>query len=225
MLIPCIELMGGHIVQLMHGEKKSLEIDDFEPWIKKFERFPVVHVVDLDAAMRTGRNNHDLVEALSKRLRCQVGGGITSGAQANAALAAGAKRVVVGSALVKNDKIDTDFAAGISKEVGRDKLVFAVDTKHGLLAYEGWRKTAPISVEDAIPQLNDYCGAFLHSHVETEGGMGGFPASVVRELVKLTHNQLIVGGGVKSMEEVQELDALGADAIVGMAVYKGVIPV
>jgi phosphoribosylformimino-5-aminoimidazole carboxamide ribotide isomerase len=80
-------------------------------------------------------------------------------------------------------------------------------------------------VEDAIPQLNDYCGAFLHSHVETEGGMGGFPANVVRELVKLTHNQLIVGGGVKSMEEVQELDALGADAIVGMAVYKGVIPV
>jgi phosphoribosylformimino-5-aminoimidazole carboxamide ribotide isomerase len=133
--------------------------------------------------------------------------------------------VVVGSALVKNDKIDTDFAAGISKEVGRDKLVFAVDTKHGLLAYEGWRKTAPISVEDAIPQLNDFCGAFLHSHVETEGGMGGFPANVVRELVKLTHNQLIVGGGVKSLEEVQELDALGADAIVGMAVYKGVIPV
>ena len=225
MLIPCIELMGGKIVQLMHGEQKSLEFDDFEPWIKKFEKYPVVHIVDLDAAMRTGKENHALVEQLSQRLRCQVGGGIGSAAQAQAALKAGAKRVVVGSALVKDDKINTSFAASMAKDVGREKLVFAVDTKHGLLAYEGWRKTAPISVEDAIPQLNDYCGAFLHSHVETEGSMGGFPASAVRDLVKLTKNQLIVGGGIASMEQVQELDALGVDAIVGMAVYRGVIPV
>src|SRR3954467_15265197 len=104
MLIPSIDLLGGKIVQLAHGEKLELEISDFEPWIKKFEKYKLVHVVDLDAARRQG-SNRELVEQISRRLPCQVGGGISSAEIAKVALAAGAKRVVVGSGVVKDDRI------------------------------------------------------------------------------------------------------------------------
>lgn len=224
MLIPAIDVMGGHIVQLLGSEKKVYELAAFGPWIEKFSRYPLVHVVDLDAAMRSGSNRH-IVEALGKQLPCQVGGGIASPESAQAALAAGARRVVVGSALVKDGQIDTAFAKRICDVVPKQSLVFSVDTKQGLLAYDGWRKTAQITAQEAIRELEPFCGAFLHTHVDTGHGMGGFPMQEARDLVRETKHHLMVGGGIRSMEEVQELDVLGVDAIVGMAIYSGVLAV
>src|SRR5436190_2128420 len=114
MLIPSIDLMGGKVVQLSHGQSHALELTEFEPWIKKFEKYPLVHITDVDGAMRQG-SNAALVAKLAARLTCQVGGGIISVDTARAALAAGAKRVVVGSALIKDDKVDVDFAKKISE--------------------------------------------------------------------------------------------------------------
>jgi phosphoribosylformimino-5-aminoimidazole carboxamide ribotide isomerase len=75
MLIPSIDLLGGRIVQLVRGEKLKLAFDDFEFWIEKFSKFPLVQLIDLDAAMRQG-DNSALVEKIAKRLPVQVGGGI-----------------------------------------------------------------------------------------------------------------------------------------------------
>ena len=224
MLIPSIDLVGGKIGQLGASEKSTFDFPEFEPWLVKFDRYPLVHVVDLDAAMRTG-SNRSLVEQICRRLTCEVGGGIASPESAKEVLALGAKRVVVGSALVKENAIDTSFAEKMCGEVGRERLVFSVDTKQGLLALSGWRRTVNISAEDAIRQLEAFCGAFLHTHVETEGGMGGFPIQEARDLVRVTRNHLMVGGGIRSMEEVQELDTFGVDSIVGMAIYSGVMAV
>ena len=224
MLIPAIDVMGGHIVQLVSGEKKAYDVADFQPWIEKFQRYPLVHVVDLDAAMRAGSNRR-IVEELCKKMPCQVGGGIGSADEANAVLGAGAKRVVIGSALVKDEKIDTDFATKLSTAVNRKSLVFSVDTKQGLLALSGWRKTVHITAEEAIRALEPYCGAFLHTHIDTGAGMGGFPMQEARDLVAVTKRHLMMGGGIRSLEEVQELDVLGVDAIVGMAIYSGVLAV
>lgn len=220
MLIPSIDLMGGKIVQLAHGESKSLEFADFEPWIKKFERYPLVHVVDLDAARREG-SNRALVEKLSKRLHCQVGGGVATAEIAKQFLEAGAKRVVIGSGVIKDEKIDHEFASGMAAKVGADKVVYAVDTRHGLITVSGWRKTVQITLEEAIQQLEPYCTAFMHTHVDTDAGMSGLPINVARDLVKLTKKHLIVGGGIRTVDEVAELDALGVDAVVGMAIYSG----
>lgn len=228
MLIPSIDLMGGKIVQLghgihAHGQAKDVELAEFEPWLKKFEKFPLVHVVDLDAAMRQG-SNKELLAKLTKRLPCQVGGGASSVQIAKDMLAAGAKRVVVGSALVSNEKIDTEFAKRLSGDIGPEKLVFSVDTRQGLLTVGGWKKTVPITAEDAIRALEPYCKAFMHTHVEDSamGSMGGgFPMPEARELCKVTKRHLMVAGGIRSMDEVAELDAMGVDAIVGMAIYSG----
>ena len=232
MLIPSIDLMGGKIVQLghgihAHGQAKDVDIAEFEPWIKKFEKFPLVHAVDLDAAMRQG-SNKQLLAKLTARLPCQVGGGASSVQIAKEMLAAGAKRVVVGSALVSNERIDTEFAKKLSGEIGADKLVFSVDTKQGLLVVGGWKKTVPITAEDAIRALEPYCKAFMHTHVDdaATGSMGGgFPMSEARDLCKVTKRHLMVAGGIRSMDEVAELDAMGVDAIVGMAIYSGALAV
>jgi phosphoribosylformimino-5-aminoimidazole carboxamide ribotide isomerase len=228
MLIPSIDLMGGKIVQMGHGmhlhggAAKDVDIAEFEPWIKKFEKFPLVHVVDLDAAMRQG-SNRKLVSQLTARLTCQVGGGASSVDIAKEMLSAGAKRVVVGSALVQNERIDTEFAKRLADQVGSDKLVFSVDTRQGLLTVGGWKKTVSITADDAIRALEPYCKAFMHTHVDESptGSMSGFPMSEARELCKVTKRHLMVAGGIRSMDEVAELDVLGVDAIVGMAIYSG----
>jgi len=110
-LIPSIDLMGGKIVQLVQGDKKALEFDNFEDWITRFLSFSVVQLIDLDAAM--GRQaNASLIEFFVKRLPCQVGGGIRSIESARKMLNAGARRVIFGSSLIQNGSVNVGFANG-----------------------------------------------------------------------------------------------------------------
>ena len=220
MLIPSIDLLNGQIVQLVQGETLKLAFDDFEPWITRFSKYPLVQLIDLDAAKRQG-SNRDLIRMFCSRLPCQVGGGIRSADDARALLDAGAKRVIFGSSLFSANGINKTFAADLNKQLGEDALVFSVDTKDGRVAVRGWKDTVPLTPEVAITSLEDLCGAFLYTHVDTEGTMSGFPADVAAILRSTTARQLIVAGGIRSQAEVDALDAMGVDAVAGMAVYTG----
>ncbi|HVN93584.1 MAG TPA: HisA/HisF-related TIM barrel protein [Terracidiphilus sp.] len=225
MLIPSIDLMGGRIVQLVQGEKLRLAFDDFEYWIEKFSRFPLVQLIDLDAAMRQG-DNSALVEQIAKRLPVQAGGGIHSIERARQVLAAGAKRVIIGSALFSADgAVNTRFAAELASAIGAERIVAGIDTKNGRIAVKGWKAEVALTPDDAIPQLEPHAAAFLYTHVDTEGTMQGFPIETAARLRKLTARQLIVAGGIRNQKEVDALDVLGADAVVGMAVYTDAIAV
>jgi len=220
MLIPSIDLMGGRIVQLVQGETLKLAFDDFEYWIDRFSKYPVVQLIDLDAAMRQG-DNRTLIEMIAKRLPCQVGGGLKTAEDGQALLDAGAKRVIYGSSLFGADGVNKAFAAGLKKALGEDALVFSVDTKGGRVAVKGWKDTVALTPEEAVTWLEDYCSAFLYTHVDTEGTMAGFPIDVAAILRATTARQLIVAGGIKELAEVDALDAMGVDAVAGMAVYSG----
>ncbi len=222
MLIPCIDVMGGKVVQLVQGDKKVLELYDPEPWLRRFEKYPLVHVVDLDAAMDRG-SNRAFISRLVDRLPCQVGGGVRNPEDAKELLAIGAKRVVVGSALVANGNIDAAFAQSLAQMFGSEHLVFAVDSKDGRLAIRGWKETVSITAGEAINNLDDYCSAFLYTNVDREGLLGGFPIKEARELRAATNKQLIVGGGINSLEQIAELGSIGVDAIAGMAIYTNAI--
>jgi phosphoribosylformimino-5-aminoimidazole carboxamide ribotide isomerase len=225
MLIPSIDLLGGRIVQLVQGEKLRLAFDDFEYWIEKFSRFPLVQLIDLDAAMRQG-DNSALVEQLARRLPCQAGGGIHSIERARQVLDAGAQRVIVGSALFSADgAVNTKFAEELASAVGAERVVAGIDTKNGHIAVKGWKAQVELTPDQAIPQLEAHAAAFLYTHVDGEGLMKGFPFETAARLRKLTERQLIVAGGIRSQGEVDALDALGADAVVGMAVYTELLPV
>ena len=219
MLIPSIDLLGGRIVQLVQGEKLRLAFDDFEYWIEKFAKYPLVQLIDLDAAMRQGHNSA-LVAQIAKRLPVQVGGGIHSIERAQQLLNAGAKRVIIGSALFSaQGRVNAEFAAGLAASIGAGHIVAGIDTKNGRIAVKGWKAQVALTPDDAIPQLEPFVAAFLYTHVDTEGTMQGFPIPTAARLRKLTQKQLIVAGGIRSREEIDALDALGADAVVGMAVY------
>jgi phosphoribosylformimino-5-aminoimidazole carboxamide ribotide isomerase len=219
MLIPSIDLLGGRIVQLVQGEKLRLAFDDFEYWIERFAKYPLVQLIDLDAAMRQG-DNSALVEQIAKRLPVQAGGGIHTIERARQVLEAGAKRVIIGSALFSAEgKVNTEFAAKLAANVGAERVVAGIDTKSGRIAVKGWKAQVELTPDEAIPQLEPHVAAFLYTHVDAEGTMQGFPIDVAARLRKLTKKQLIVAGGIRSQQEVDALDALGADAVVGMAVY------
>jgi phosphoribosylformimino-5-aminoimidazole carboxamide ribotide isomerase len=225
MLIPSIDLLGGRIVQLVQGEKLRLAFDDFEYWIEKFSKFSLVQLIDLDAAMRQG-DNSELVARIAKRLPCQAGGGIHSIERAQQVLNAGAKRVIIGSALFsETGAVNTEFVAALSTAVGADRVVAGIDTKNGRIAVKGWKAQVALTPDEAIPQLESHVAAFLYTHVDGEGMMQGFPIATAARLRKLTQRQLIVAGGIRSQQEVDALDALGADAVVGMAVYTNLLTV
>ncbi len=233
MLIPSIDLMGGRIVQLVHGERLKLAFDDFEYWIQRFSKYPMVQLIDLDAAMRQGENRV-LIQKLAKRLPCQVGGGIHSIVAAKEMLESGAQRVILGSALFgagdteaageapgEVQLVRTSFARAMAETLGSERLVFSVDTKNGKVAVKGWKEHAELTPEVAMRALEPYCSAFLYTHVDKEGTMQGFPLAIAQQLREVTTRQLIVAGGIREQAEIDTLQAMGVDAVAGMAVYLG----
>jgi phosphoribosylformimino-5-aminoimidazole carboxamide ribotide isomerase len=228
MLIPSIDLLGGRIVQLVQGEKLRLAFDDFEYWIDKFARYPLVQLIDLDAAMRQG-DNSALVEKIAMRLPCQAGGGIHSIERARRVLDAGARRVIISSALFSEQDgratVNTGFADELADAVGRDHVVAGIDTKNGTIAIKGWKAQVALTPDEAIPQLEPQVAAFLYTHVDGEGLMQGFPIEIAARLRKLTQRQLIVAGGIRNQQEIEALQAIAVDAVVGMAVYTNMLAV
>ena len=218
MLIPSIDIMDEKIVQLVQGKKKALEFANFEPWIQRFSGYPLVQVIDLDAAMQKGHNLH-LIEQLSKRLPCQVGGGIRSLAAAHAVIEAGARSVILGSALVRDNQPNTEFAESLFSILGGGRVVFAIDSRAGRVAVHGWQDRTELTPFHMIQILEPWCGAFLYTHIDTEGMMQGIPLEVVRQLRSATNQRLFVAGGISSQREIEELARLDVDAVVGMAIY------
>src|ERR1700685_3624776 len=162
MLIPSIDLMGGKIVQLVQGDKKLLEFDNFDYWIERFSRYQMVQVIDLDAARGAG-NNRALVNQIVRRLPCQVGGGIRSHETAREVLESGARRVILGSSLLEEGKINIRFAATLAGALGTAALVFALDSRAGRVAIDGWRTRTAVSAFDMIRALEPFCDSFLYT--------------------------------------------------------------
>jgi len=224
MLIPSIDLQSGAVVQLVQGERLAIKDDDVFAWVRRFARFPKVQVIDLDAAMGAG-DNLALVKRIAGSLTCRVGGGIRSAARAAEVLAAGARQVIVGSALFKDGRPDVTFAASMAEAAGRERLIAAVDSRNGRVVIHGWKTTLDITAVDAVRALEPYCDEFLYTHVDTEGLMGGTNLDAIRAVRDATSRRVTAAGGITTREEIDQLHALGIDAVVGMAIYTGTLDI
>lgn len=224
MLIPSIDLMGGQVVQLQQGERLAIASTDLDGWIARFSGFPLVQLIDLDAAMRQG-DNRALIERVCRALPCQVGGGIRTADRARDLLAIGAHRVIVGSSLFEGGRVNVEGASALAAAVGIDKIVAAVDSRGGRVVIHGWKTPLDITPIDAMRALEPYCAAFLYTHVDTEGMLTGINLDLFTSIAAASKRRLIAAGGIRSMDEVNALDAAGIDAVVGMAIYKGLIQV
>ena len=223
MLIPSIDLQRGRIVQLVQGETLAIETEAIEEWIKRCAGWPKVQLIDLDAAKGQG-DNERLVAEICGRLPCRVGGGIRSAERARHILRLGATHVILGSALFKDGAVDAVFARQLAEEIGAPRLIAAVDSKGGNVVIQGWRTSLPLSAIDAIRALEPFVGAFLYTHVDREGLLQGTDLDAIARVRAATSREVIAAGGITTMEEIEHLDRMGVDAVVGMALYTGRLP-
>jgi phosphoribosylformimino-5-aminoimidazole carboxamide ribotide isomerase len=223
MLIPSIDLQNGHVVQLVQGERLAIEVPDPEPWIVRFSRFPKIQLIDLDAAR--GRGDHSrLVADICARLPCRVGGGIRSVARAQQVLEAGAQAVIVSSSLFRDGAVDAGFAQSLAEAIGSNRVIAAVDSRGGRVAIHGWKTVLPITAVEAVQALEPYCSEFLYTHVDKEGLMQGTDMAAILAVRRATTRRLTAAGGITTHDEIDSLDAHGIDAVVGMAIYTGQLP-
>ena len=223
MLIPSIDLQDGHVVQLVQGERLAIEVPDPEPWIARFSRFPRVQLIDLDAAR--GRGDHfALMASICARLPCRVGGGIRTVERAQRVLDAGARAVILGSSLFRDGAVDVGFARLLADTIGPDQVIAAVDSRGGRVVVHGWKTMLPITAVDAVRALEPYCSEFLYTHVDNEGLMQGTDMTAILAVRDATSLRVTAAGGITTWAEIDALDAHGIDAVVGMAIYTGRLP-
>jgi len=223
MLIPSIDLQNGSVVQLVQGEKLAIQAADAEPWIQKFSRFPRVQLIDLDAAMSKG-DNSTIVASICRRLPCRVGGGIRSVERARAVLDGGAHAVIASSALFRDGNVDLAFARSLAEAVGADRVIAAVDSRGGQVVIHGWKTALPITAVAAVTALEPYCAEFLYTHVDLEGLMQGTSMPAIMAVREATSRRVTAAGGITTWAEIDALDAANVDAVVGMAIYTGQLP-
>ena len=216
--------MGGRVVQLQQGERLAIESDDIDGWIEKFSAFQIVQLIDLDAAMGRPAND-ELVRKVATALPCQIGGGVRSIERAQELLAAGARRVILGSSLFNERGVNRGRAEAFAEVLDPDLLVGAIDSRGGKVVIHGWKTPIPITPEEAARALEPFVGAFLYTHVDTEGMMTGLNLGAVKSVQAATKRRLIAAGGIRNREEVDTLDKLGIDAVVGMAIYTGAMAI
>lgn len=214
MIVPSIDLMKGHAVQLVGG--KEMAIDAGEP-MAVAERFSVageLAVIDLDAALGRG-SNRELIQRLVRRFRCRVGGGIRTVDAALDWLDAGAEQVILGTAATPE----------LLRQLPRERVIAAVDSVDSRVVVEGWQVETKRRLPDRVAELQDLVGGFLVTFVEREGRLEGTDLERARAVVQgAGRARVTVAGGVSTVDEIAEIDAIGADAQVGMALYNGQLP-
>lgn len=222
MIIPCIDLQRGKAVQLIRGRTRALAMDDVLGLLERFRGYPVLHVIDLDAAIGTGSNSR-WVKILSSRakMKIRVGGGVRTVARAEKLLSWGAEKIIVGSAAFRDGKVAHDFLRQLRARAGRKKVILAIDTEGGHIVVRGWRQRLALRPEDVIAALEPYCCEFLSTYVDREGTMQGTNLAWFRKLRRLTKLPITAAGGIHSHKEVRALEKLGMHAAVGMALYLG----
>jgi phosphoribosyl-ATP pyrophosphohydrolase len=210
-IIPSIDISGGRTVQLVEGETPALEAGDPVPILERFSLAGEVAVIDIDAARGEG-SNEQVIADLCSRGEIRVGGGIRDVDAAIGWLDRGAARVIVGTAATPE----------LLAQLPRDRVIVALDAREGTVLSHGWRRSTGRPLLERIEELRGWCGGFLVTFVEREGHLGGTDLELANQVIAAAGPvRVTVAGGVSTAEEVAELDRLGADAQVGMALYTG----
>ncbi len=211
MIVPSIDVINGRAVQLRRGREFVLDGGDPLARLEEFAVAGEVAVVDLDAALGRG-SNAELIREMVRRAPCRVGGGIRDRDAARAWLDAGAAKIVIGTAA----------SPELCGTLPRERVIAAVDAERGQVVVDGWRRETGVPVLERIRALAPSVGGFLFTQVEREGAMDGFDFQAVVAAVHAAGDaRVTAAGGITTTIEIAELDRIGADAQVGMALYTG----
>jgi len=227
-LLPAIDLQGGRVVRLLRGDFGAVTTyaEDgpavADAFVGRGARW--LHVVDLDGARDPRARQIDVVAAIvarvGERARVEVAGGLRDEHAVDACLRAGAARVVVGTAALR----DPAFAGRLVEQFGAGRIAVALDVREGLAVGQGWVPGAEgVAVADALERLADEgVRIFEVTAIDRDGTLDGPDLAMLRGLVRRARGELIASAGVASAADITAVRALGcAGAIVGRALYEG----
>ncbi len=234
MVIASIDMKDGHVVQLKNGKDLVLQRDDADSLISEFNKYGEVAVIDLDQALRNtdekgNTKNTELLKHLLRRGNVRVGGGIRDVKKARELISLGAEKVIIGSAAWNaNPKpgesiLNVEFLEELNKTIGKQRVIISVDAIGGKIAVKGWTETVDISLIEGAKEAEKYCSELLFTCVEKEGCMQGTDMDSVRALRQAVKCRVVAAGGVNSLEQIVELEKMGCDVQLGMALYTGVV--
>jgi len=234
MVISSIDIQNGKVVQLKQGEELVLQRENSLELAAEFDRYGEVAVIDLDAAMGKG-SNLEMIKPLLRKAECRVGGGIKTPQQAQELISLGARKIIVGSGAFRDPAkkgagiaggefaVNIPFLETMSKKIGRERLIVAVDARAEEIVVDGWKTPTGLNLVEAAKQVEPFAGELLFTCVEREGTMTGIDLAPARKLREAVSCQITVAGGVSALAEVEEIAALGCDVQLGMALYTGKI--
>lgn len=222
MIIPCIDLQGGKVVQLVQGREKALEGAPPLEMLARFAAFPEIQVIDLDAAMGKGENNA-IVETLAAKAYCRVGGGVRTPDRAAALRTCGAGKIIVGTSAFTATGVNHQLLAAIAEAVTPARVMIAIDTKAGRIMVKGWTESINLSAEDVIAELEPHCGGYLATYVDKEGMMQGTDLEWFARLRAATPKPITAAGGITTLDDIGALTAMDIDCALGMAIYTGTL--
>lgn len=233
MVIASIDLKDGHVVQLKNGKDLVLQRDDADALIADFDKYGEVAIIDLDQALRNtdakgNTKNTELLKHLLRHGNVRVGGGIRDVKKARELISLGAEKVIVGSAAWAKDSengeiLNKAFLEELVKAVGKQRIIISVDAIGGKIAVKGWKETVDIPLIEGAKAAEAYCSELLFTSVEKEGCMQGTDMASCRALRDAVKCRVVVAGGVNSLSEIAELEKIGCDVQLGMALYTGVV--
>ena len=226
-LFPAIDLKGGECVRLVHGEMNSATVFNTDPaaQARNFEEqgFEYLHVVDLDGAFAGRPINADAVENILKAVKMpvQLGGGIRNMQTVEGWLSKGVRRVIIGTAAVK----DPDFVREACR-LYPGRVAVGIDAKNGMVATEGWAAVSTMTASELGRRFeNAGVAAIVYTDISRDGALQGLNVEATLELAHAVNIPVIASGGLASIADIQRLlqpdCARLAGAISGRALYDG----
>jgi phosphoribosyl-AMP cyclohydrolase / phosphoribosyl-ATP pyrophosphohydrolase len=234
MVIASIDIQNNKVVQLRQGAELVLQRDNPGELAAEFNSYGEVAVIDLDAAMGKG-NNLEMIKPLLRKAECRVGGGIRTPQQARELVSLGARKIIVGSGAFRDAAkkgsgaaggefaVNIPFLEAMSKKIGRERLIVAVDARAGEIVVDGWKTPTGLDLIEAAKAVEPYAGELLFTCVEREGTMTGIDLAPARKLREAVKCRITAAGGVSTLDEIEEIAAIGCDVQLGMALYTGKI--
>ena len=225
-IFPAIDILDGKVVRLTRGEYDSAKTysDDPVAEARRMQEMGAkyLHVVDLNGARSGSTDNFRIISYIisSTRLKVEVGGGIRDMATAGRYLKAGAFRVILGTAAVKN----YPFAVQ-AQRLFPGRIAVGVDAKDGCVAIDGWEEKTPLKGVDFCQRLaGDGICDVIYTDVARDGAMSGTNLDIYRTLTGIKGLRVTASGGVTEMAEIAALRELGADGVIlGKALYEGAL--
>ncbi|MBW6400267.1 1-(5-phosphoribosyl)-5-[(5-phosphoribosylamino)methylideneamino]imidazole-4-carboxamide isomerase [Roseomonas sp. HJA6] len=226
-LYPAIDLKGGQVVRLKRGEMDQATIyaEDPAAQARAFVEagFTWVHVVDLDGAFAGRPENAEAVRGILGAVpgaRVQLGGGIRSMAVAEAWLAAGISRIILGSAALKDPSFTREACRAFP-----GRVALGIDARDGMVATEGWAETSDVTATDLAKRFEDSgAAAVICTDIGRDGMLGGVNVAATAAIARAVTLPVIASGGVAGVEDLialQDAKAGIEGAIIGRALYDG----